>query len=113
MYLYSHLVGIDGKCQGTMKNVKSHKTFMLQLQEPLQNLVSAKAEMRLMFCLDSALDGISPIVRVCRVPSDWDQNWNSKTNLGLLFLELCVAACLRKENNNIAWIFFFHISYNL
>lgn len=66
-YFYSHLVGIDGNCRETVINVRSHKTFMLQPQELLQNLVSAKAVIRLMFCLDSALDGISP--RICKMVS--------------------------------------------
>lgn len=67
MYFCSHLVGIDEKCRETVINVKSHKTFLLQTQELLENLVSAKAVIRLMFCLDSALDGISP--RVCKMVS--------------------------------------------
>lgn len=40
-YFYSHPVGIDEKSRETVIYVKSYKKFVLQPQEPLQNLVSA------------------------------------------------------------------------
>lgn len=47
--------------------VKSHKTFVLQPQEPLQDFVSANTVVRPMFCLDSGLDEVSP--RACKMVS--------------------------------------------
>lgn len=66
-YFYSHPVGIDVKCRGTAIYVKPRKKFVFQPQELIKNLVSAKPVVRLMFCLDSALDGVSP--RVCKMVS--------------------------------------------
>lgn len=45
--------------------VKSRKTFVLQPQEPLQNLLSANKVVRPMFHLNSSIDGVS--LRVCRM----------------------------------------------
>lgn len=94
-YFYSHAVGIDEKSRETVIYVKSHKKFVLQPQEPLQNLVSANTVVWPMFCLDSALDGAVPGSArwsVCKVPADREQNWYPKSNLGLMLRALC--SCL-------------------